>query len=202
MLGYLSGMSDRLHAVPEQPLQGKGASPSLLELALAFGMVGISGFGGVLPWARRVLVEQRGWLTPDAFNELFALCNFLPGPNIVNLSIVFGARARGPAGAIVAASALLGPPVLIVLGLGILYARFGDVAAIQRVLAGLAAAAAGLLAAMAAKMIEPLLRDRRFVGLAVAAAAFAAVGVARLPLIWVILVLAPVSIALAWRGHA
>lgn len=194
-------MPDRVHAIPEQPAQDKGAPPSLTELALAFGTIGVSGFGGVLPWARRVLVEQRQWLTPEGFNELFALCNFLPGPNVVNLSVVFGARARGAAGAIAAALALLGPPVLIVLALGILYARFGDVAAIQRVLAGLAAAAAGLLVAMAAKMIEPLLRERRFAGLAIAAAAFAAVGVARLPLVWTILILAPISIALSWRGR-
>ncbi len=88
------------------------------------------------------------------------------------------------------------------LALGILYARFGDVAAIQRILAGLAAAAAGLLVAMAAKMIEPLLRNRRFIGLAIAAGAFAAVGIARFPLVWTILVLAPISIALSWRDRA
>ncbi|MCX7321392.1 MAG: chromate transporter, partial [Hyphomicrobiales bacterium] len=86
----------------------------------------LAGFGGVLVWARRAIVEQHRWMTADQFNETFALCHFLPGPNIVNLSVVFGARIRGIPGAIAAFTGLLGPPVLIVTGIAMLYAHYGD----------------------------------------------------------------------------
>lgn len=201
-LGYASGMTDRIQVHSDRPAAGETVSPSLTELAVAFGTIGASGFGGVLPWARRVLVEQRRWLTPEAFNELFALCNSCPGPNIVNLAAVFGSRARGPAGAFVAVAALIGPPVVIVIGLGALYARYGEVAAIRRVLAGLAAAAAGLLVAVAVKMCEPLIRSRKMLAIGMAAVTFVAVGVAKMPLIWAIVVLCPVSVALAWGSRA
>ena len=79
--------------------------PSERELFMAFLAIGLSAFGGALPWARRVLVERKRWMSPDAFNETLALCQALPGPNVVNLSVVVGARYAGPRGA---ASALLG----------------------------------------------------------------------------------------------
>ena len=75
-------------------------APSLPQLFLAFLTMSLSGFGGVLPWARRMLVEERRWMTAQEFNDAYALCQFLPGPNIVNLSVVFGSRcaARGGGG--------------------------------------------------------------------------------------------------------
>ena len=76
--------------------------PGLLELFLAFAKMSLAGFGGVLVWARRAIVEQHRWMTAEEFNETFALCHFLPGPNIVNLSVVFGSRFRGVAGAFAA----------------------------------------------------------------------------------------------------
>ncbi len=151
-----------------------------------------------MPWARRVVVEQRRWMTADQFNEAFAVCQFLPGPNIVNFSIVFGSRMRGLAGALVAVSALIGPPIAIVLVLGVLYSHYGEADAVRRVLAGLAAAAAGLLVAMAAKMAGPLFRSGSRSGIAIAIVAFAGVGILRWPLYWVLLVLVPLSVAMAW----
>ena len=74
----------------------------------------LAGFGGVLVWARRGIVDQHRWMTAEEFNETFALCHFLPGPNIVNLSVVFGARFRGIAGGIAAFAGLVGPPMVIV----------------------------------------------------------------------------------------
>jgi len=72
--------------------------PSLIALFIAFAKMSLAGFGGVLVWARRGIVEQHKWMTADEFNETFALCHFLPGPNIVNLTFVFGSRLRGLAG--------------------------------------------------------------------------------------------------------
>ena len=78
-------------------------------------------------FARRGIVEEHRWMTADEFNETFALCHFLPGPNIVNLSMVFGSRLRGLVGGIAAFAGLLLPPMLVVTVLAALYARFGEV---------------------------------------------------------------------------
>lgn len=170
--------------------------PGLLTLFLAFAKMSLAGFGGVLVWARRAIVEQHGWMTPEEFNETFALCHFLPGPNIVNLSVVFGARFRGVPGAIAAFAGLLGPPVVIVTILAILYARFGDIEALRRTLAGVSCAAVGLLFAVIFRMMLPLLKKREPVSLALLIAVFVAVGVMRWPLPTVLLVSIPVSIGL------
>ena len=170
--------------------------PGLLTLFLAFAKMSLAGFGGVLVWARRAIVEQHGWMTPEEFNETFALCHFLPGPNIVNLSVVFGARFRGVPGAIAAFAGLLGPPVIIVTILAILYARFGDIEALRRTLAGVSCAAVGLLFAVIFRMMLPLLKKREPVSLALLIAVFVAVGVMRWPLPTVLLVSIPVSIGL------
>jgi chromate transporter len=173
-------------------------APTLFELFVAFVAVSLSGFGGTLPWAYRMVVEKRRWMTATEFSELFSLCQFLPGANVVNFSVVFGSRTRGLAGALVCFVGLVGPPFGIVLVLGALYARFGDVEALGRILAGMAAAACGLIAATAAKLAEPLLRSRAFWGWGIVLAAILAIGLIRWPLPSVLLALAPVSIALAW----
>src|SRR3954464_11413386 len=119
------------------------APPGLIELFLAFAKVSLSGFGGVLVFARRAIVEKHRWMTADEFNETYALCHFLPGPNIVNLSVVFGSRIRGIAGSAAAFTGLVGPPLVIVSILGAVYARYGDIPALQRILAGVSCAAIG-----------------------------------------------------------
>src|ERR1700747_3087757 len=120
-------------------------APALLDLFVAFALVSLSGFGGVLAWSRRMLVEGRGWMTAEEFNEAYALCQFLPGPNVVNLSVVFGRRIRGMPGAAVALLGLLGPPFVIVTLIAVAYAQWGEIAALQRMLLGVAAAAVGLI---------------------------------------------------------
>lgn len=172
--------------------------PSLTELFLAFSACSLSGFGGVLPWARRMIVERKHWMTAEEFNEAFSLSQFLPGPNIVNFSVVFGARFGGAAGATVALLGLLGPPVVIVTILGILYAQAGNDAALGRILAGISSAAAGLLIAMVAKMSAPVFRLGLHWSPLIGFVAFVAVGPLHFPLQWVLLVLAPVGIAIAW----
>src|SRR5438309_3310377 len=104
---------DSPSAADHAPDVPTSAPPSLIALFVAFAKMSLAGFGGVLVWARRAIVEQNRWMTAEEFNETFALCHFLPGPNIVNLSVVFGSRFRGVAGGVAAFAGLVGPPVLI-----------------------------------------------------------------------------------------
>jgi chromate transporter len=172
--------------------------PTHADLFLAFLKVAASGFGGALPWARRMFVEERRWMTAAEFNTIYALCQFLPGPNIVNMAAVFGSRVRGPTGAIAAVLGFIGLPFLIMVVLGVLYAQFGELEILRRFLAGLGAAAAGLIVATALKMAEPVLAAWRGPALLMAAAVFVAIGVLRWPLPAVFAVLVPLSIAAAW----
>ena len=181
-------------SVPAQ----QNSPPGLLELFTAFALISLYAFGGVLAWSRRMLVEQRQWMTPEEFNDAYALCQFLPGPNVVNLSVVFGRRIRGVAGAVVAFVGLLGPPFIIVTLIGAAYARYGEIIALQRMLIGVALAACGLVFGTAAKMAQPLFKDRQWIAPLIATATFAAIGVMRWPLYLVLAGLVPISIAIAW----
>jgi chromate transporter len=173
--------------------------PAIAELFFAFASISISSFGGALAWARRMLVENKGWITAREFNDLLALCQFLPGPNIVNLCAVFGVRMRGIPGALACLVGLLGPSVVLMIAAGTLYRRVGALPELHGVLSGLAAAAAGVIIATAIKLAEPLVRVRLGPGHAVAIATFVAIGVLRLSLPLVLLVMVPVSIGFAWR---
>ncbi len=146
-----------------------------------------------------MLVENKGWMTAQKFNDLLALCRFLPGPNIVNLCAVFGIRMRGTPGALACLVGLLGPSVVLMIAAGTIYRRFGALPEMHGVLSGLAAAAAGAIIAAAIKMAEPLVRVRLGPEHAVALATFVAVGLLRLSLPLVLLVIVPVSIGFAWR---
>ena len=183
---------------PDIPASTPPIQPGLIELFLAFAKMSLAGFGGVLYWARRGIVDQHRWMTAEEFNETYALCHFLPGPNIVNLSVVFGSRFRGIAGGIAAFAGLIGPPMMIATILAALYARYGEIDALRRILAGVSCAAIGLLMATVVRMMMPLLRKRDLVGLVVLAAVFVAIGVARLPLQAVLLVAIPLSIAITF----
>lgn len=185
---------------PRAEITASGSpAPSLLDLFLGFASVSALAFGGVLPWARFVVVERRGWLTPDAFTDMLAVCQLLPGPNIANMSVAIGARFRGPVGSLAAMTGLMAAPVAIVLVLAALYARFSGMPQVRGALAGMAAAAAGLVVAMALKMAGPLMRSRALAAGPVIVVTFVAVALMRWPLWPVVIVLAPVSI---WLGIA
>jgi len=173
-------------------------APSIAELFLAFAAISLSGFGGVLAWARRIMVQRRRWFTAEEFNEAFALCAFLPGGNMVNFAVIFGARMRGPLGALAAMAGLLGPPMVLIIFVGALYAHYGDLPALRRVLIGVAAAAAGLMLATVAKMARPLFKNRAVVAPVIAVTTFAAIGILHWPLPLVLLVIVPVSIGAAF----
>ncbi len=164
---------------------------------MGFFGVGIIGFGGVLPLARRMIVEQRRWMGAAEFTDLLALCQFLPGGNILNLSVAIGLRFGGLVGALAAITGLMAAPVVIVVLMGMVYARYQDLPLVRGLFAGLAAAAAGLIVATSIKIATPL--RRRPLGIGVAVVCFVAIALARLPLLTVMAVMAPVSIAMAWR---
>ena len=167
-------------AAPDLP---NSTPPGLIALFFAFARMSLAGFGGVLAFARRGIVEQHKWMTAEEFNETFALCHFLPGPNIVNFTMVFGSRFRGIAGGIAAFSGLLGPPLVIMTVLGALYQHFGEIEVLRRILAGVSCAAVGLLIAVVFRMMMPLIKKRDGIGLVILAAVFVAIGVARLPIV-------------------
>jgi chromate transporter len=172
---------------------------SLTELFLGFLSIGARSFGGVMPWAHRVMVEERRWMTPADFAETIGLCQFLPGPNIGNASVVLGKRWFGLRGAVVAFLGLFGPPFIWVLALAILYADFATHPLTRAVVTGVGAAGAGLFIGTAIKLARALVDKPA--ALAIVAVGFGCIGVARWSLFVVLPVLLLVALVLARRGQ-
>src|SRR3984957_14627297 len=103
-----------------------GNRPTITGIFTGFFMVGVRGFGGVLPWARRTIVEERKWLTTSEFAEVLSLCQFLPGGNIINVSVAVGSRFRGAPGAIAALLGLMLAPGAIVICLRAIYGQLAE----------------------------------------------------------------------------
>ncbi len=186
---------------PQFPGQSEAREPRIgtLDIFVAFTQISVSGVGGVMFWARHVLVERRGWLTEREFVEMLAMGQMLPGPNILNLGLMMGYRHAGFPGAFAAIAGFIGWPFLIVIGIGMLYARYEHLPLVQQALSGMSSAAIGLLITNGLKMASILPRDWRpwlFTLLA-----FAGVGVLRWPLIGVLGGLAPFAIAAAWKAR-
>lgn len=176
--------------------------PTIAELASTFARISFFGFGGAMPWAQRALVDRQRWMTMSEFADTLALCQFIPGANIINMAVIVGARFQGIAGAIAAVLGLIVPPAIIVTLVGMLYERVAGIAVVSGVLAGIAAAGAGLLASAAGRLAIVLVRSRARVPLAIATVGFLVVAVAGWSLPLALAVLAPISIALAWRREA
>ena len=181
---------------PVAPAHKPLDAPTKRSLFLGFLTIGLQGFGGVLPFARRILVEQHRWLSEREFTEVLSLSQFLPGPNIVNVSIIVGNRFRGPLGSFAATLGLMLMPFVIVLVLAALYAIFANLEAVRGATNGVSAAATGLIIATGFKMARPLKDIPWHIVLCVLS--FIAIALLRLPLLWVLAVLAPISIAIAW----
>jgi chromate transporter len=178
-------------------LETVAPAPTCAQLFTGFLGLGLIGFGGVLPLARRMLVEDRRWLTPEEFTDLLGLCQFLPGGNIINMSVAVGMRFRGWRGALASIFGIIAAPTVIVICLGVVYDRYRDEPQVQALFAGLAAAAAGLLISLAWKVMRPLLGQPW--ALAVVAAMFVAIALLRMPLLATMLCLAPLSVLISWR---
>ena len=184
-------------AAPRGELDGP-ASPAALYFA--FNRLALQGFGGVLAVAQIELVERRRWLTKDDFVEMLSMAQVLPGPNIVNLSLMYGDRCFGPRGAFAALAGLLLVPLVIVLSLAALYAQFAQMPRISGALRGIGVVAAGLVIATALKLFGALKSNPLGVplGLLFAVLTFTAVAVLRWPLVAVIGGLGSLAVARAW----
>jgi chromate transporter len=175
--------------------------PPITRRALfaSFLKMGLLGFGGVLPWARRVIVDERRWLGDREFAELIGLCQVLPGPNVVNLSVIIGARTHGAVGSLIAVAAILLVPVGLMLVIAAFYAAVAQDPLTRNAIAGASAAAAGLILGTAMRLLlhtRPPLR-----GLLTGGAAFVAVGILQWPLLWVIVVLIVAGIGAEWLAR-
>jgi chromate transporter len=191
-------MTSQSNPIAAAPVQ---TTPGLAALFCGFLSLGLLSFGGTLPLARRIIVEERRWLNGEEFIEVLGLCQFLPGGNIMNTSVAIGHRFRGAAGSFAALLGLIAAPTAIVIGLDTIYDRFRDLPQVQHIFTGLAAGAAGLLVAMACSMTKALwerARMRLWRNAGIALVCFAAIAVLRLPLVPVMLVLATLSTFLQW----
>jgi len=187
-------MSANDSASERSPLAGV----SRATLFASFLKMGLLGFGGVLPWARRIIVDERRWLDDREFAELIGLCQVLPGPNVVNLAVIIGARSHGPLGSLIAMTGILFVPIGVMLSIAIFYAAVAHAPVARNAIAGASAAAAGLILGTALRLLLQTRPPPR--GILTGAAAFVAVGVLQWPLLWVILVLIVVGIAAEWRA--
>lgn len=183
---------------PGEPPLRHPRSPA--DLFRVFNRLALQGFGGVLPVAQRELVERERWITRQQFVELLAVSQVLPGPNVVNLSLMMGDRAFGWRGALAALAGMLSAPLAIVLALAILYQHFGQHPMVAGALRGMGAVAAGLILSTGVKLLGGL--GGNALGLP-RALAFTAATVALLlmhvPLLWVLAGLGTLGGLWAWR---
>ena len=171
------------------------------EIFCVFTRLALQGFGGVLPIAQRELVERERWLTREQFLELLAVAQVLPGPNVVNLSLMFGDRAFGWRGGLAALGGMLLAPWGVVLLLTIAYAHYAQHPVVAGVLRGMGAVAAGLIFSTGVKLLPALRRNvlGPTTAFVLVALMFGCIALLRVPLAWMLGGLGAVGIALAWR---
>lgn len=187
------------HRTAAAPTRNRPTSKT--DLFYSFSILAMQGFGGVLAIVQRELVEKKQWLTQDEFLEDWAVAQVLPGPNVVNLSLMIGDRYFGFAGALSALAGMLTFPLMIVLALAALFGGVADSGAAQGALRGMGAVAAGLIAATGIKLIGAMRHN--VMGLAVcwgfAVVSFIAIALLRVPLIWILLGVGAVACVYAYR---
>jgi chromate transporter len=190
---------------PQQP--ATAAPVSLFALYRVFFVLGLLSFGGgVSAWMHREVVQVRGWMSDSEFIAGFALAQILPGVNSANLAVYLGQHLRGPLGSTVALIGMLTGPVAVVIVAAVLYHRLVELPGFAAAAAGVAAVAVGMLLRLGLTLARRV--PRRAAAYAVMLATFVAVGVLKWPLLWVVAVMAPISVALAWprsptgSGHA
>ena len=183
------------------PLQPRPRPRNLRELFWSLTFLALQGFGGVLAVVQRELVEKRQWLTNEEFMEDWAVAQIMPGPNVVNLSIMLGERYFGWRGALIGVVGMLAFPMLVVISLTLVYPQFADLPAVAGALRGMGAVAAGLVAGMGLKLAGTLGKHPlgKWYCAALAIAAFVVVAVLRLPLFWALLLVGGTGCLLTYR---
>jgi chromate transporter len=195
--GDNAGMSPTLSA-PAAPCR----PASLRALFIAFTWLALQGFGGVLAVVQRELVERKQWLTQDEFVEDWAVAQVLPGPNVVNLALMFGGRMFGLAGALTALAGLVAVPLVVVVLLAVLHGRFAANPAVEGALRGMGAVSAGLIGALGLKLASALVTNPVPLAwsIAIGITGFILIALLQVPLLYVMLVLGGLGCVLAWRG--
>jgi len=173
----------------------------LSTIFLVFSRLSMMGFGGVMPFAYRALVEQHKWLTAEEFAKYLATCQMLPGPTICNVALMVGSRYAGTSGALAALAGMIAGPFMVVIALGMVYQRFGELEMFRHAIRGMAAVAAGLILATAVKMAKSMFAkadwraNRARLQVALLALAFIGLGLLQWQLALVFCVLAPLGTA-------
>lgn len=177
---------------------------SLADLFFSFTLLALQGFGGVLAIVQRELVEKKKWLTPEQFVEDWAVAQIMPGPNVVNMSIIVGGRHFGLPGAMAALSGMLLLPLMLILTIAIIYAPFAHYPPVVDALRAMGAVAAGLILATGVKLARALKSNPLGPGLCIllGALCFSGVALLRLPLVYPLFGLGLVSCMFAYRKLA
>ena len=157
----------------------------------------MSGFGGVLPWARRTLVERDKILTSEEFSAILGICQIVPGPNIVNVAVCVGSRFAGARGTIASILGLTIGPVFLVLGLAVVYDHYSYLDSVKGILRGISAVGVGLIASTGLKMLRDEFRYPAMILVVIVTILCASYF--HLGLGWVVLIASPLAIALAWK---
>jgi chromate transporter len=194
----MSGDAASTSATAADDLQ---APASLRELFFAFTRLALQGFGGVLPIAQRELVERERWLTREQFLEMLAVSQVLPGPNVVNLSLMFGDRAFGWRGGLAALGGMILAPWGVVMLLTLAYAHYAQHPVVAGALRGMGAVAAGLILSTGLKLVPALRRNvlGAPAAMALAVLMFAGIALLRVPLLWMLAGLGGLACVAAWR---
>ena len=200
--GYALARDDAPHSILEDASPRTPKSPG--EIFRVFTRLALQGFGGVLPIAQRELVERERWLTREQFLEMLAVSQVLPGPNVVNLSLMFGDRTFGWRGGLAALGGMLLAPLGVVLVLTVGYTHYAQYPVIAGALRGMGAVAAGLIFSTGLKLLPALRRNVLGANIAYlfAGVMFVCIALLRVPLVWMLGGLGVVAFALAWRKLA
>jgi chromate transporter len=177
--------------------QGESALRAVSKRELFFGFlkIGLLGFGGIAPWARHVIVEERRWVTDQEFAAILGVGQILPGPNTMNAAVMLGDRFQGVIGVLLCLVGQMVMPLVIVMSLAVVYQRFASIPEVRAALIGAAAGAAGLVLGTALKMTQKIKPSP--LALVVAVIPFVAIGLLDWPLVPVVVTMVPLSIALA-----
>ena len=189
------------NASEEAPVEQGRQAVSKSELFFGFLKIGLLGFGGIAPWARHVIIEERRWLTEKEFAAILGIGQILPGPNTMNASVMIGDRFQGVTGALLCLLGQMAMPLVIITSLAVVYQRYASVPEVKAALIGAAAGAAGLVLGTALKMAQKI-KLTPF-GLLVGLTACGSIGLFEWPLMPVVLVLVPLGVAAAaWERRA
>lgn len=157
---------------------------SIFALLKGFSIITLQGFGGVLPWVRRSVVEQHKWISPEEFNTLLGLCQLMPGPNVINLGVCIGYKLRGAWGAIACVAGLIAPPMTLIIASAYIYKQYASLPAISGTLAGISAVGIGLIAATGLKMLKEVFKERMM--LIVVIFLFTGIALLKLPMLLIV----------------